>query len=93
MTGYFTGTADFGGISLTSVGSADGYVAKYAPTGSLLWATRFGGSATYRSRSPASYASRPSPLITGEGSGQRLGSGAAAGRDAGAGNTGTGPVR
>jgi hypothetical protein len=46
MTGYFTGTADFGGISLTSAGDKDGYVAKYAPNGSLLWATRFGGSAT-----------------------------------------------
>ena len=54
MTGYFSGTADFGGISLTSVGSADGYVAKYAPNGSLLWATRFGGSATVGGYTPNS---------------------------------------
>ena len=42
MTGYFTGTVDFGGSLLTSAGGADVFVAKYAPTGQLLWSKRFG---------------------------------------------------
>lgn len=47
--GQFEQSAGFGagtgaGVSLTSAGGSDGYAAKYAPTGELLWARRFGGS-------------------------------------------------
>jgi hypothetical protein len=44
VTGYFEGTADFGDFTLESAGSADVFVAKYAPDGSALWARRAGGS-------------------------------------------------
>jgi hypothetical protein len=48
VTGLFAGTATFGQepnqTSLTAVGGADIFVAKYAPDGTLLWATRAGGS-------------------------------------------------
>jgi len=43
VTGYFTETADFGGSTLTSVGSSDMFVARYAPDGNLDWALRGGG--------------------------------------------------
>jgi hypothetical protein len=45
VVGSFTATVDFGGTSLTSAGSTDIFVAKYGPTGTLLWAKRFGGTA------------------------------------------------
>ena len=48
VTGFFGGLATFGigepnETSLTSAGSFDVFVAKYAPDGALLWATRAGG--------------------------------------------------
>lgn len=47
VTGYFDhyGPLDFGGVSLTSVGGTDIFVAKYSPSGTLLWAKGFGGNA------------------------------------------------
>jgi hypothetical protein len=45
VVGSFGGTVDFGGASLTSAGSMDTFVAKYGPSGALLWAKRFGGTA------------------------------------------------
>lgn len=46
--GYFAGTADFGGITLTAPSpfSKDMFVAKYSPSGSLLWVRQFGGSSS-----------------------------------------------
>jgi uncharacterized protein (AIM24 family) len=44
VTGFFTGTADFGGGPLTSAGGADVFLAKYSPDGAHLWSKRFGGS-------------------------------------------------
>lgn len=46
--GYFAGTADFGGITLTAPSpfSKDMFVAKYSPLGSLLWVRQFGGSSS-----------------------------------------------
>jgi hypothetical protein len=41
--GHFAGTADFGGAAFTSVGSNDGFVAKYSPTGTHVWSRRVGG--------------------------------------------------
>src|SRR5262249_5464222 len=41
--GYFQGTANFGGASLTSAGGFDVVIAKYAADGTHLWSKRFGG--------------------------------------------------
>ncbi|MFL5753206.1 MAG: SBBP repeat-containing protein, partial [Bacteroidia bacterium] len=46
VTGYFTGTANFGGISLSSSGGMDIFMAKYNSSGSVIWAKRAGGGAT-----------------------------------------------
>lgn len=47
MCGYFWNTVDFdpgvGVVNRTSNGNEDCYVAKYSPTGSLLWVETFGG--------------------------------------------------
>ena len=44
VTGFFTGTVDFGGTNLTSAGGADIFVAKYNTDGALQWARRGGSS-------------------------------------------------
>ena len=41
--GVYRGTVNFGGTSKTSAGGADWYVAKYSPTGTLLWVNSLGG--------------------------------------------------
>lgn len=44
VTGYFTGAAQVGSVTLTSVGSSDDVaVAAYTPQGQLRWATQAGG--------------------------------------------------
>ena len=43
LTGYFLGTANFGGGPLISAGSIDVFVAKYSATGTYRWSKRFGG--------------------------------------------------
>jgi hypothetical protein len=43
MTGSFSGTVNFGGSSLTSLGSWDIIVAKYTAGGGHVWSKRFGG--------------------------------------------------
>ncbi|MET3542304.1 Tfp pilus assembly major pilin PilA, partial [Pontibacter aydingkolensis] len=43
VTGEFYGTATFGSTTLTSAGGADIFVAKYDPSGTVLWALRAGG--------------------------------------------------
>ncbi|MBU6409511.1 MAG: SBBP repeat-containing protein, partial [Verrucomicrobia bacterium] len=47
VTGYFDGTNDFGGVTLTnqSAGGSDIFVAKYNSAGALQWAQRAGGTA------------------------------------------------
>ena len=45
VTGYFVGTVDFGGGSLTSAG-LDIFAAKYSSSGAYIWAKRFGGSSS-----------------------------------------------
>ncbi|NIO27869.1 MAG: T9SS type A sorting domain-containing protein [Candidatus Latescibacteria bacterium] len=42
VTGYFSGTVDFGGGPLTSAGSSDIFVAKFDPCGTHIWSHRFG---------------------------------------------------
>src|SRR5207244_2972967 len=44
VAGYFSGTVNFGSGALTSAGGQDIFVAKYSPSGTCLWAARFGGS-------------------------------------------------
>jgi len=48
VTGYFTGTANFGGADLTSAGGWDVFLAKYSPSGAHLWSKRFGGTGDER---------------------------------------------
>src|SRR5204862_6697470 len=49
VVGSFCSSVDFGGTTLTSVPDpfgriwSDIFVAKYSPTGNLVWADRFGG--------------------------------------------------
>jgi hypothetical protein len=44
VTGYFTGTSDFGGGPLSSAGAYEIFVAKYSGgDGSHIWSKRFGG--------------------------------------------------
>ena len=44
LTGYFTGTANFGSYSLTSNGDLDIFVAKVDTNGNWIWAIQAGGS-------------------------------------------------
>lgn len=43
VTGYFQGTASFGGASLISAGSSDIFLASYSSLGAHLWSRRMGG--------------------------------------------------
>ena len=46
VTGYFSGTVNLGGGSLTSAGSNDLFMVKYTSNGNYLWSRRYGASAT-----------------------------------------------
>lgn len=48
ITGFFKGTVDFGGGSLTSGGSFDIFVAKFDTNGSHLWSRSFGDASDQR---------------------------------------------
>lgn len=43
VTGYFSSTAKFGGTSIASKGGNDIFIAKYTPSGSLIWVKKAGG--------------------------------------------------
>lgn len=43
LSGFFTGTTNFGGEDLTSAGSNDLFVARLEPDGAHQWSQRFGG--------------------------------------------------
>jgi len=53
VVGYFSGTMDFGGTSLTAIGTPDLFIARYTAAGALLWAKRYGGIAGVSSASEA----------------------------------------
>ncbi|HEX5134418.1 MAG TPA: hypothetical protein VFW81_03410 [Thermoanaerobaculia bacterium] len=53
MTGYFQGTANFGGQNLTSAGGNDIFAASYDSTGRELWSKAWGNSAEDRGTSIA----------------------------------------
>ncbi|KAA9331919.1 SBBP repeat-containing protein [Adhaeribacter soli] len=43
VTGFFSGTATFGGITLTSNGPSDVFAVKYNASGAVIWAMKAGG--------------------------------------------------
>ena len=43
VSGWFDGTNDFGGTTLTSYGGQDAFVAKYSSSGNLQWVRQAGG--------------------------------------------------
>ncbi|MBD2133307.1 SBBP repeat-containing protein [Sphaerospermopsis sp. FACHB-1094] len=43
ITGYFSDTATFGDITLTSAGGSDGFITKLDSSGKFLWAKKLGG--------------------------------------------------
>jgi hypothetical protein len=53
LVGYFTGPAAFGGKTLAGSGLWDVAIAKYAPDGTLLWATEAGGASSDEPQSVA----------------------------------------
>ncbi len=52
-TGYFNGSVNFGGATLTSAGGKDIYLAQYSSAGAHLWSRQFGGAADDIARSVA----------------------------------------
>ncbi|MBW6516000.1 MAG: T9SS type A sorting domain-containing protein [Candidatus Cloacimonetes bacterium] len=64
ITGYFSGTAEFGDITLNSIGEKDIFVAKLDYNGNWLWAQRAGGISNDYSNSIA-IDSNDNILITG----------------------------
>ena len=61
VTGWFSGTANFGGNAMTALGARDIFIAKYDPNGVFLWAVQAGGSG---SDSGAGIAWTPKPVGT-----------------------------
>jgi hypothetical protein len=49
ITGFFGSTIDFGGVTLTSVGAYDVFLAKFNPSGTHLWSQRFGNTGSTNS--------------------------------------------
>lgn len=50
ITGYFTGTVDFGPYTLFCNGGNDAFIAKYTPDGNCVWANKAGGTKEDRGR-------------------------------------------
>ena len=69
VSGYFKNTAHFGEggnqVSLTSVGGADIFFAKYNSSGDLIWAKRAGGSAGFDWGTDIALDSQNNLIITG----------------------------
>lgn len=65
VTGCFQGTATFGvGVSLTSAGGDDIFLAKYASNGTLSWAKKAGGT-SYEQGNGVAVTSDGSAYVTG----------------------------
>ena len=45
VSGFFRTTGNFGGINLTTTGSADVFVAKFSSAGNTIWANKYGSTA------------------------------------------------
>ncbi|MDD3633051.1 MAG: SBBP repeat-containing protein [Candidatus Cloacimonetes bacterium] len=65
VTGYFNGTASFGGTTLTSSGQEDIFVAKLDSSGNWLWAKKAGGTCSESGLSIATDSSGNSYVIGG----------------------------
>jgi hypothetical protein len=64
MTGYFGGTASFGTISLSEAGGLDGFVAKFDPSGNVVWAKQI-SSGAYDAGYSIKLDASGSPYVTG----------------------------
>jgi hypothetical protein len=65
VTGYFSGTTDFGsGVGTVSNGATDAFVAKYAPGGAFTWLRRIGGASSEQGLGITVDASG-NPIVTG----------------------------
>lgn len=64
LTGQFKGTADFGGVPVSSSGGSDIFLAKFDPNGNHLWSKRFGDGANQSGTATATGASGD-VLVTG----------------------------
>lgn len=49
ITGYYSGNSIFDAISVTSDGSADGFIAKYDSSGNIKWVNTINGAGTFES--------------------------------------------
>jgi hypothetical protein len=65
VTGYFTGSTNFGGSNLTSSGNEDIFLAKYSPSGSLIWVRSAGSSNDYDNAKSAATDASGNVYITG----------------------------
>jgi len=65
VAGGFQTAADFGGGPLTGAGGTDLFVAKYAPTGTYLWAKRGGGALSDKAEDVAVEQATGSITVTG----------------------------
>lgn len=76
VVGDFAGKIDFGGGALTSAGATDVFLAKFDPTGALLWAKSFGDIAA-QNGSDVAFAPNGDVVFTGSFAGKiNLGGGA-----------------
>lgn len=57
VAGYFSGSITLGSTTLNSNGGVDGYLAKYSPSGALLWAKNIGGTTSDQMRAVCTDAS------------------------------------
>jgi hypothetical protein len=64
MTGHFSGTANFGAITLSAAGSIDGFIAKFDSSGNVVWAKQI-SSGTYDACSSIKLDASGVPYITG----------------------------
>jgi hypothetical protein len=56
VSGSIGALGSFGGVNLTPLGPSDAFVAKYGPTGTLVWARGLGGADAETARGVASAA-------------------------------------
>jgi hypothetical protein len=65
VTGWFAGSANFGGSTLTSAGGNDVFVAKYGSTGAHVWSRRYGGTGADEGRAVAVDPATSEIVVTG----------------------------
>jgi uncharacterized protein (AIM24 family) len=65
ITGYFYGTVDFGGDTLTSAGGSDIFLAKFDANGTHLWSQRFGDTNSFQEGYSIAFDSSGNVVLTG----------------------------